>query len=562
MSKQSPDSISTSDPLKLENSLRSASLDTPPYLPPKSLILSLSATTFLLGAAGSWWATKRQLSEELPELTISRVQAEELIVKRLARVTAVKALALGTLLCLTGGGIFVVGVGMFMGVNNIHEFNVKMNQIFPESMKIKRENKNQSEQDVDELYKKFLSEGKEPRKILYTARHFYSAYTTNNDGLINTSIQTKNISARDLLTSDWGKDRLTWGTGDLMTEEFFLSKVFSESLQPSQVVPFYFRAEETPKDEDITITTLITADRFTVFNRLVNRYQGPISVTIHVIDEPETREDLLKDLHILYNSNPLMKKFVDVHLIMDKFERQFNMWRNIAKFFARTNYIMMLDVDFFLCTNFREKILNNEVIMEKLRALNTALVVPAFEYVNLEEGKDPTTFPSTKQVLLQEVQSGRLNMFHSSWVRGHGATNYSKYYETQELFKVTKYQYHYEPYVIFPQKTPWCDERFIGYGANKAACLFEIYISGVDYWVLPDDYLIHQTHKYPESARKYERKYNKKLYDQFREEICFRYARNFITNGEWETEKAANLKQECQKIRGFNQAIRFFASTG
>lgn len=42
---------------------------------------------------------------------------------------------------------------------------------------------------------------------------------------------------------------------------------------------------------------------------------------------------------------------------------------------------------------------------------------------------------------------------------------------------------------------------FIGYGANKAACLYEIYLAGIDYWVLPHDFLIHQTHHYPEETR-------------------------------------------------------------
>lgn len=37
-----------------------------------------------------------------------------------------------------------------------------------------------------------------------------------------------------------------------------------------------------------------------------------------------------------------------------------------------------------------------------------------------------------------------------------------------------------------------CDERFVGYGGNKAACLFELYISGVSFYVLVDDFLIHQ----------------------------------------------------------------------
>ena len=31
-----------------------------------------------------------------------------------------------------------------------------------------------------------------------------------------------------------------------------------------------------------------------------------------------------------------MMKYVDIHLVYDPFDRQFNMWRNVAKFFART----------------------------------------------------------------------------------------------------------------------------------------------------------------------------------------------------------------------------------
>ena len=66
------------------------------------------------------------------------------------------------------------------------------------------------------------------------------------------------------------------GTSDYMDEEFFLSKVFSESMQPSHVVPYYFRAVQAPEEEDITITTLITENRFHVFDRLVTNYQGEL----------------------------------------------------------------------------------------------------------------------------------------------------------------------------------------------------------------------------------------------------------------------------------------------
>lgn len=49
-----------------------------------------------------------------------------------------------------------------------------------------------------------------------------------------------------------------------------------------------------------------------------------------------------------------------------------------------------------------------------------------------------------------------------------------------------------------------CDERFVGYGSNKAACLYEIFLAGAQFWVLPQDFLIHQRHPYPENDRRVE----------------------------------------------------------
>lgn len=218
------------------------------------------------------------------------------------------------------------------------------------------------------------------------------------------------------------------------------------------------------------------------------------------------------------------------------------MWRNIAKFFARTDYVMMLDVDFWLCTDFRRRLLGSEEIMEKLREGMAAFVVPAFEFEKQEDGLDSATFPANKADLLKLVKEEKIGMFHKSWQPGHGPSNYSRYYEAKpgEVYKVHSYTHSYEPYVIFKKEgTPWCDERFIGYGANKvrpgsslsittrklsadptsqlkAACLYELYLSGVSFYVLPDDFLIHQSHEYAEKARKHERRYNRKLYSDAR----------------------------------------------
>ncbi|KAI9321407.1 glycosyl-transferase for dystroglycan-domain-containing protein [Dichotomocladium elegans] len=326
-------------------------------------------------------------------------------------------------------------------------------------------------------------------------------------------------------------------------------------MGPSKVIPYYFKAEETFDHEEVTIATLVTHNRFQVLSRLATRYRGPVSVAIHVNDDA-TKQVILTDLHRLFDENPDMRRYVDIHLVVDKFDRQFNMWRNVAKFFARTDFIMMLDVDFHLCTDFRTSLRANPKLMDVLRAGTGAIVVPAFEFIEKEDGEDWSTFPKNKQELLEIVQAEKIDMFHRSWKPGHGSTNYTRWYAASEPYKATEYSYSYEPYVIFKKEgTPWCEERFIGYGANKAACLYEIYLSGIDYWILPDDFLIHQTHHYLEETRARERKYNKKLYDYFREESCLRYSRTMIAAGLWDTPRADNVKRECAKIKGFHDII-------
>lgn len=359
----------------------------------------------------------------------------------------------------------------------------------------------------------------------------------------------------------------------LLSEDLVLGKVFADAMGPSKVIPYYFKAEETFDHEEVTIATLVTHNRFKVLSRLASHYKGPVSVAIHVNDD-DTKQQILTDLHLLYDENPDMRRFVDLHLVVDKFDRQFNMWRNVAKFFARTDYIMMLDVDFYLCTDFRKSLKADPQLMDVLRSGRGAIVVPAFEFIQEKDGEDWTKFPKSKEELMSIVEADKIDMFHRSWKRGHGSTDYQKWYGSTQPYKVVDYNYSYEPYVIFKKEgTPWCEERFIGYGANKAACLYEIYLAGIDYWVLPRDFLIHQTHHYPEETRAKEvsecklqcrifiltsrskRKYNKKLYDYYREEVCLRYSRTMIAAGLWDTPRADNVKRECAKIKGFNDVV-------
>lgn len=97
-----------------------------------------------------------------------------------------------------------------------------------------------------------------------------------------------------------------------------------------------------------------------------------------------------------------MSRFVDVHLVVDSFDRQFNTWRNIARFFARTDFVMMLDIDFAPCTDFRTAVRQSKPIMDKLREGLSAFVIPAFEYKDYKEGQNQLAFPRDKRVRLTD----------------------------------------------------------------------------------------------------------------------------------------------------------------
>lgn len=59
---------------------------------------------------------------------------------------------------------------------------------------------------------------------------------------------------------------------------------------------------------------------------------------------------------------------------------------------------MMLDVDFWVCTDFRTRILSSPEIMSRLKGGLAAFVVPAFEFTKQSDGVDPDTFPADKAV--------------------------------------------------------------------------------------------------------------------------------------------------------------------
>lgn len=77
-------------------------------------------------------------------------------------------------------------------------------------------------------------------------------------------------------------------------QDTFLAKAFAHALHPTKIIPYYYRANASARtlgeegqgegedvdvdEDDVTITTLVTSNRFKVFGQLVERYKGAHSL--------------------------------------------------------------------------------------------------------------------------------------------------------------------------------------------------------------------------------------------------------------------------------------------
>lgn len=111
----------------------------------------------------------------------------------------------------------------------------------------------------------------------------------------------------------------------------------------------------------------------------------------------------LLSLHALVTNSPGLVARADIHLVLSPFPRAFNTWRNLARLLARTTYMLLLDVDFAVCTNWRASVRallrdGENSVARRVREGSAALVLPALEYVKQAEGKNQDAFPKDKHV--------------------------------------------------------------------------------------------------------------------------------------------------------------------
>ncbi|KAG0223069.1 hypothetical protein BGW42_006110 [Actinomortierella wolfii] len=357
-----------------------------------------------------------------------------------------------------------------------------------------------------------------------------------------------------------------------LSSSVILSKMFTYNTPAltDNIKPFFIRAENDPDKDEITLATFVPQDDLSELALLADHFSGPISAVLHLdqpIDLPGTTNPTISRLKTLLAGNAKLRRQVDIHLITTpQSHRQYvalqqtNLHRNLARFFARTDFVMLLDADGSLpATDVARQFNSLSPWMEKLRAGNV-FVVPGFNVsmvADIVEGSATGTgnlvpalkvsqIPKDKAQLMADVVDGKVVLSEKTWKKSIRNVDYKKWATQTRLGAIQNYDPYFAPTVILRRdKMLWCPERF---GNNQAACLFELYLSGADFWVLPDDFTINVGTRQEVEVSEREKTITSRLYQKFQEESCLKHARAFYAAGEWDSERARHCRISCQKV--------------
>ena len=296
------------------------------------------------------------------------------------------------------------------------------------------------------------------------------------------------------------------------------------------------------EQHNICLCTHLTTNKLDRFLVLVQKWNGPVSVSIYI-----TTENQLEELFMFYDEHNSKKVFnsIDVHVLLEKlpsiedkdymyYGYPHNTLRNMAVEFALnvTEYILSLDVDFMTQQNASEALTKmidaNPRMIRDLQQNNVVMVLPAFEQtigadtVNMSSEhniklNDANTLshqlPQTKPDLMNQISQKKIEIAHQSFPPCQRATNYPKWFKDDEDGKRSDYYYidyelKFEPYTIVYRNIsssssppssnlllPKYYESFRGWGYDKSSFYMELYFSGYKFAVLKDWFVIHMYHK-------------------------------------------------------------------
>ncbi|WWD08252.1 hypothetical protein V865_006363 [Kwoniella europaea PYCC6329] len=282
-----------------------------------------------------------------------------------------------------------------------------------------------------------------------------------------------------------------------------LKVAFGHNQYGSRVIPYFRRRTGSFSAGDVTLVTWLTSDRLGRLISLAEKRRAPISVAYYVPpnDKLASRDLILLDK--LYHTHPALSQNVDIHLVTSPHLLQLNTWRTIARTFASTDWILLWDADFEACTDY-QKGLERFLVetrargwADKLEQGTAALIIAPFEWTDPVVERSRDLCPVDRDELVTMYRNLSMDAFETNTPILSHATEYDRWIEVGETdyYEVTEYELGYEAYPLMRRDAEvWFDQRFAGYGYERSAITAQMYLSGMDLYILPGEYGVHQEH--------------------------------------------------------------------
>ena len=298
--------------------------------------------------------------------------------------------------------------------------------------------------------------------------------------------------------------------------------------------PYYWNIKGNIYDEMLlSIAVVSDPSRFNYLEQIINKFEGPVSVSIYIENEMNDLK-LVNDLYYKLASKErkynisfgliIGNKTLDIcqDSILEKRDRiPINALRNLAIYQVNTSYVVYLDVDFTQFSNelkyFNKNYINNSNFLDQFQIQKFprhyykqqknkqriqkpydpqkfVFILPSFQFVNSTIESKISHPIDTKSALLKHINLNHIEMFTKHWWRAQICTNYNKWYNTSNLYEIKLSNEYYEPYFII--KTQWYhsypfNPTFIGRGANKVSHIITLFHNCFQFYVLPTTFIIH-----------------------------------------------------------------------
>jgi hypothetical protein len=269
--------------------------------------------------------------------------------------------------------------------------------------------------------------------------------------------------------------------------------------------------------DDITLCTQLDRNRLEMLRGQCQAWNGPLSAAVYqplvrnrVRSNEESLHSVKKELQRLFEETERNPNgcALDIVLLSEmRYEDEvwaypYNSNRNQAIARARTRLILLLDVDFLPSKGLREAALTPgtwEAMLTATHDEKKVFVLPAFETrqnMKLEDGAELAAQASaaSKDELRDMFEAADIVQFAPFFARGHGATNYTQWFESSQPYTVIP-EVGYEPFILLSRiDVPWFDERFRGYGWDKITHIYQLNHTGFQFAVHPSAWVAHRPH--------------------------------------------------------------------